>query len=137
MGNAAGRTAYAALLVVLMAVGSVIMWIGSPVFWVWLASQLADSSQPSFLLILLILVGIVGTMAVIGRALGALNRRHQEITGRIPSRRDQTVWMRSMRGERDVHRDHGVLATVMAVSVTIALTAMGIWFFFFAEGGGI
>lgn len=137
MGNALGRTAFAAALVVVMAVGSVIMWIGSPLFWVWLASQLADSSQPSFLLILLILGGIIGTMAVIGRLLGALNRIHQELTGRVPQNRDQTVWMRSMRGEREVSRDHGVLATVMAVSVTLALVAMGVWFFFLAEGGGI
>lgn len=137
MGNALGRTTLAAGLVVVMALGSVIMWIGSPLFWVWLASQLADSSQPSFLLILLILGGIIGTMAAIGKLLGALNRYHQELTGRIPERRDQTVWMRSMRGEREVSRDHGVLATVMAVSVTFALIAMGVWFFFFAEGGGI
>jgi hypothetical protein len=54
------------------------------------------------------------------------------MTGRMPPRRDQTVWMRSTRGERDVRRDHGVLGTVMAVSVSIALVAMGIWFLFFA-----
>ena len=37
----------ALLLVLLMAVGSVVMWIGVPLGLIYLAAQLADSSRPS------------------------------------------------------------------------------------------
>jgi hypothetical protein len=137
MVTSLGRGVLATLLVVLMAVGSVAMWIATPIFWLWLVSQFSESSSPSLGLYMLVLVGTIATIVVLGKLLGFLNRIHGTITGRMKPRRDQTVWMRSHRGERNVQRDHGVLGTVMAVSVSIALVAMGIWFFFFAEGGGI
>ncbi len=137
MASTVRRDTFAALLVLVMAVGSVAMWIGAPIFWLWLASQMADSSSPSLGPYMLVLVGTIATIVAIGKSLGYLNRVHGRLTGRMPKRREQTVWMRSMRGEREVRREHGVLGTVMAISVSIALTAMGIWFFFFAEGGGI
>ena len=133
----AARGTVAALLVLVMAVGSVLMWIGVPVFWLWLASRLADSSQPSLGLYLLVLVGIVASMAMVGKALGTANRIHMEITGNLPQKREQTIWLRSMRGEREVRRQTGVLGIVMAWSVSVALVLFGIWFFFFAEGCGI
>ena len=137
MGSALGRGAGAAVLVLLMAVGSVLMWIGAPVFWLWVASQIADSSQPSFGLYLLVLAGIIGSMAVIGKVLGWLNNTHRALTGNLPQRREQTVWLKSMRAERDAKREHGVLGIVMAWSVSVALLLFGLWFFFLAEGGGI
>jgi hypothetical protein len=42
-----------------------------------------------------------------------------------------------MRDERDLHRPRTVLDVVMVVSVLTAGSAFGIWFMFFAEGGGI
>ena len=132
MASTLGRGVASVLLVVLMAVGSVAMWIAAPIFWLWLVSQFSESTSPSGGAYLLVLAGTVATVVVLGKALGYLNRVHGALTGRMPPRRDQTVWMRSMRGERDARRDHGVLGTVMAVSVSIALVAMGIWFFFFA-----
>ena len=127
----------ATALVALMALGSVAMWLGVPVLWIWLASQLSRSSQASGAIILLIVVGIAGSMLVLARLLGRANHAHQRLTGRLPRRREQTVWMRSMRGEREVVREHGVLGTGMAISVGVALAVLGVWFFLFAEGGGI
>ena len=60
------------------------IWLVAPVFWLWLASQIASSSQPSLGIYLLVLVGIVASMIVIGKILGWLNRAHQTLTGRIP-----------------------------------------------------
>jgi hypothetical protein len=133
----AGRNAVAALLVLVMALGSVLMWIGVPVFWLWLASRIADSSQPSIGLYLLVLVGIVVSMAVLGKGLGAVNHMHMALTDSLPQKREQTIWLRSMRGEREVQRQTGVLGLVMAWSVSVALVCFGVWFFVFAEGGGI
>ena len=132
MASSVGRGVAASLLVVLMAVGSVAMWIASPIFWLWLVSQFSESTAPSLGAYLLVLLGMIASTVVLGKTLGYLNRVHGAMTGRMPARRDQTVWMRSHRGERTVQRDHGVLGTVMAVSVSVALVAMGIWFFFLA-----
>jgi len=128
----AGRGAVAALLVLVMAVGSILMWIGVPVFWLWLASRIADSSQPSIGLYLLVLVGIAASMAVIGKGLGTLNHMHMGVTGTLPDKREQTIWLRSMRAEREVKRQTGVLGLVMAWSVSVALLCFGVWFFLFA-----
>jgi hypothetical protein len=132
MASSLGRGIAATLLVVLMAIGSVAMWIAAPIFWLWLVSQFSESTSPSLGLYMVVLVGTIATVVVLGKTLGYLNRVHGAMTGRMPERRDQTVWMRSHRGERNVQRDHGVLGTVMAISVSIALVAMGIWFLFFA-----
>ena len=133
----AGRGAVATLLVLVMAVGSILMWLGVPVFWLWLASRLADSSQPSAGLYVMVLVGIGVSMAVIGKGLGTVNRMHMALTDSLPQQRDQTIWLRSMRAEREVKRHTGVLGIVMAWSVSVALLCFGVWFFLFAEGGGI
>ena len=135
--STAARGTVAALLVLVMAVGSILMWIGIPVFWLWLASRIADSSQPSIGLYLLVLVGIVVSMALVGKGLGTVNRIHMGITGTLPDRREQTIWLRSLRAEREVKRQTGVLGIVMAWSVSVALLCFGVWFFLFAEGGGI
>jgi hypothetical protein len=137
MGSTIGRGAGSALLVLLMAVGSVFMWIGVPILWLFLASRLYESSQPSFGVYFGVLVAIAMTMAVMGKLLGILNRWHMALTDQLPQKREQTIWLKSMRGDATAKRQHGVLATVMAVSVGIALVLFGAWFLLFAEGGGI
>jgi hypothetical protein len=48
----------AIVLVLLMAVGSVIMWIGVPLGLIYIASQLASSSNPTVGPYVLVLVGL-------------------------------------------------------------------------------
>ena len=121
----------AMLLVLLMAVGSVIMWIGVPLGLIYAASQLADSSKPSAGPYLLIILGLPIGMAVVGKFLGWLDRLHGRLTGRHEERH-RAAWLRSMRAERTSSRRGGVLDTVMIVSVVLALVAFGVWFFGFA-----
>jgi hypothetical protein len=137
MGSTIGRGAGSALLVLLMAVGSVIMWIGVPILWLYLASQLYESSTPSFGVYFGVLVAITVTMAIVGKLLGILNRWHMALTDQLPQKREQTIWLKSMRGDESARRQHGILGTIMAVSVGIALVLMAIWFLLFAKGGGI
>ena len=137
MPSALGRGAGSLLLVLLMGVGSIVMWIGVPVLWLYLASLLYKSTQPSFAVYFGVLVAIAASMALMGKLLGILNRWHMALTDRMPRRREQTIWLKSMRGDAAARREHGILATVMAVSVSIALLIFGAWFFLFAEGGGI
>lgn len=119
-------------LVLLMAVGSVVMWIGVPLGLIYAASQLADSSKPSAGPYLLIILGLPVGMAVVGKFLGWLDRLHGKLTGRHEERHRAT-WLRSMRAERTSTRRGGVLDTVMIVSVALALVAFAVWFFGFAD----
>ena len=121
----------AIMLVALMALGSVVMWIGVPLGLIYLASRLADTPNPSMGPYLLVLIGLPVGMAVIGKALGALNRAHIRVTGaEVDAYRPG--WTRSMRGERKVDRRGGVLDRVMIVSVALAGVAFAVWFFGFA-----
>src|SRR4051794_20866303 len=128
----AHRHAGGAVLVLLMAIGSIVMWLVLPVVWLWIGSQMTSSSQPSIGPYLLVLVGTIISMVVMGKLLGALNRAHLRVTGRMRDKREQATWMRSMRGERKSTHDRGVLDGVMMVSVGLALLVFGIWFFAFA-----
>jgi hypothetical protein len=122
----------AVLLVLMMAVGSVVLWIGIPVGWVWVASRTVKTSQPSLGPYLLVLVATPLTMWIWGKLLFRLNDLYSRLTGQSYEVRAQRPWHRSMRGERNVARPTTVLDVVMIVSVSLALAAFGIWFFFFA-----
>jgi hypothetical protein len=119
-------------LVLLMAVGSVVMWIGLPIALLYAASKLASTSRPTLGPILLVLLGLPLGMALVGRALGALDRAHGRLTRPDAGAPRRAPWLRSMRAERAAVRQGGVLDTVMIVSVAIALAAGAIWFFAFA-----
>jgi hypothetical protein len=121
----------ALMLVLLMALGSVVMWIGVPLGLIYLASRIADSARPSAGPYLLVLIGLPVGMAIVGKCLGTLDRLHGRLTGRHEERHRAT-WLRSMRAERASTRRGGVLDQVMIVSVGLALVAFVVWFFGFA-----
>jgi hypothetical protein len=126
------RSPAAIVLVLLMAVGSVIMWIGVPLGLIYLASRLAGSSNPGAGPYVLVLVGLPIGMAIVGKGLVALDRAHSRLTGRLDDTRRPAAWMRSMRAERGSTRRAGVLDRVMIASVGLAVVAFAIWFFAFA-----
>jgi hypothetical protein len=129
---ALGRRLLGALLIALMAVGSVLLWLGIPLGWLYLASRLVDSSQPSMGPYVLVLVGIPASMIVVGKVLSKLNRAYGQLTHTAPTGRTRNAWLRSMRGERDSGRQRTVLDVVMVWSVAVALLCFAIWFFVFA-----
>jgi hypothetical protein len=122
----------ALMLVLLMALGSVVMWIGVPLGLIYLAAHISGSSNPTVGPYLLILIGLPVGMAVIGKLLGWLDRLHSRLTGRVDERRRPAAWMRSLRAERVSTRRTGVLDRVMLVSVVLAVVAFAVWFFGFA-----
>jgi hypothetical protein len=123
----------ALFLVLLMAIGSIVMWIGVPLGLIWLASALTDSTQPSLGPYLLILVGLPIGMFAIGKVLGSLDRAHGRVTGRSDEGPQRAAWLQSMRDDRAAHRkERSVLDTVMIVSVLLAIVVGGIWFLAFA-----
>ncbi|MFL5849300.1 MAG: hypothetical protein ACJ76R_10230 [Solirubrobacteraceae bacterium] len=122
----------AVFLVLLMGIGSILMWLGVPLGLVYAASRLADTSAPTLGPYLLVFIGLPIGMAIMAKLLGYLDRVHQAYTRTGDDRPQQAPWLRSMRGERGSTRPRGVLDTVMIVSVGIAVVCFGIWFFGFA-----
>jgi hypothetical protein len=129
---AAGRRMLAALLILAMAIGSIVLWLGIPIGWLYVASRIAKSSQPSMGPYLLVLVGIPASMVVVGKLLSTLNRTYGAVTGAPPAARARRAWMRSLRGERDSARPRTILDVVMVWSVALALVCFAVWFFAFA-----
>lgn len=125
------------LLILVMAVGSVVLWLGVPIAWIYGASQLVSSSQPSMGPYVMVMVGIPVSMVLVGKALSKLNRVYGVVTHTTPEVRVVAPWRRSMRDGREAGHPRTVLDVVMVASVMLALLCMGVWFFFFAEGGGI
>ena len=121
-----------ALLIALMAVGSVLLWIGIPVGWLYLVSRLVDSSQPSMGPYVLVLVGIPATMIAMGKVLAILDRTYGRLTRSAPRSRVPLAWHRSLRGDREPARARSVLDVVMVASVALALVCFVLWFFLFA-----
>lgn len=134
-GTANGTTKLLAVgLIALMALGSVFLWLGIPLGWIYLASMMADTSQPTLGPYLVVIFGIPVSMVIVARLLGRLNRIYGEVTETTPRVRVQLPWLRSMRGEREppTTRTRTVLDVMMMISVSVALTCFLIWFFFFA-----
>jgi hypothetical protein len=127
-----GRRFLGALLIALMAIGSVLLWLGIPVGWLYIVSRLVKSSQPSMGPYVLLIVGIPASMIVVGKALSKLDRVYGDVMGTTSSVRVRSPWMKSMRGERDSGRQRTVLDVVMVWSVALALLCFGVWFFAFA-----
>jgi hypothetical protein len=120
------------LLIVGMALGSIAMWIGLPLALLYLASNIADSSQPSLGPYLLVLLGLPVGMFAIAKGLAVLDRAYARVTGRADDPY-QPAWMRSLRSERTPASSRTtVLDVVMVLSVGAALLVGAIWFFLFA-----
>jgi hypothetical protein len=126
-------TPVALFLILLMAAGSVFLWIGIPVGWLYLASRMVNTSQPTLGPYLLVIFGIPVTMVIVGKLLFKLDGVYQQVTGQRSEVQFRAAWLKSMRGERGGSgRRLTVLEMTMVISVSIAVTAFGIWFFLFA-----
>jgi hypothetical protein len=96
------------------------------------ASRTVNTSQPSLGPYLLVLFATPISMWICGKLLFKLNAVYSRVTGQTYEVRTQLPWHKSMRGERGSGRPTTVLDLVMIASVSLALTAFGVWFFFFA-----
>ena len=122
----------ALILIVVMVVGSLLMWIGAPLFWLWLGSQLQSGSTPTLGPYVLVLVGVVVSMIVLGKLLSVIDRAYGRVTHTDATMRVRLPWHRSMRGERGSGRQTRVVDIVMVASVSGALLLFGGWFFLLA-----
>jgi hypothetical protein len=110
------RTGYGAVLVVLiMVMGSLVMWLGAPLLWLWIGSQIEAHSSLGAAVGATFL-GAVLTIVLIAAVLAKLSNFY----------RANCV----ARGQGDP--GHVVLEMVLVISAGVALVAFLVWFFFLA-----
>ncbi|MDX6586746.1 MAG: hypothetical protein QOI31_1219 [Solirubrobacterales bacterium] len=120
-----GDRMVAAFLWILMAVGSFAMWVAVPAAWLWVAGKItSDQAQH----ITLSVIGVPLAIIIWARGLFWLNRLHMRVT--MPRLIRELEEAPDDEPPRPIR---GALEPLMVGSLAIAILAMAIWFFFFAE----
>jgi Sec-independent protein secretion pathway component TatC len=104
------------ILLLIMFVGSLVLWVGVPVAWLYVGSQVQAATNSVGTALAVMMSGVVVSIFVLVPFLGWLNRKHIEL--------------REARGLES----HGqtALEGVMVVSAGLALLGFAIWFLIFA-----
>jgi hypothetical protein len=110
----------AAFLLLLMAVGSVVLWLGLPVAGLWALSKLTDSGTTHFLLSLFL---IPAAMVLFAPALFWMNGLYLRVVGALPPE-DEDEYGR--------WRVRGPLELFLYAGMILALVALIAWLLFFA-----
>ena len=111
------RTGAGAVLVVLiMFVGSLVLWVGTPLLWLWVGSQIQGQTESLGAAIGAMFIGVVVTIAALSSVLVWLSNVYRA--------------NRRARGMDDP--GHLVLEGVLVVSAGITLVGFVVWFFLFA-----
>ncbi len=120
--------AAAAFLLLLMGVGSLLLWVGVPAAWLWVAGKVTETQAQHFMLAVL---GVPVAIIALARFLFWLNRLYMRVTiGAAAVERDPE-------DEEDAPRwVRGPLEPLLVGSLLLALIVMAFWFFVLAESPG-
>jgi hypothetical protein len=120
----------AALLLALMAVGSLVLWIGVPAGCLYAAGQWTETTAQHFLLALPM---TLAAMVLFGWLLFWINGIYMRVTNviRADSAADKAEEDEDEEERRRAYR--GPLELFLVVSLVIAIVALVVWFFVFAE----
>jgi hypothetical protein len=110
----------ASLLVVIMFVGSLVLWVGVPVGWLWVGSQLVPSSGLATA-VGAMMIGMLLTVAGLVTFLAWVNRKHIELQEARGYYGGQTT----------------ALELVLVASAVIAVFGFAVWFFGFSGSSPI
>ena len=117
----------AAFLLVLLAVGTLVLWIGIPVLCLWGASKVTSSIGGHFLVALPTTLTAMGAFAWF---LYWLDRLYLRVTGAFdPAAYDEE----DTDDEDEPHIIRGPLEPMLIVSLVIGGIALVVWFLVFAE----
>jgi hypothetical protein len=111
----------ALLLVLMMSVGSLVLWIGVPLVWLYLGSQVQGATGSLAAALGVMAAGVVVSILVLMSLLGWMSRRHAEL--------------RQARGLEN--GGHVALEGIMVVSAAVALIAFAAWFLLFSGSSPI
>ena len=108
-------------VLLVMGVGSLVLWIGIPIGGLWALSQVTDSSTQHFVLAV---VAIPAAMALFAPALFWLNGLYLRLIGALPAEEDHEDRRRGLGGP---------LVPFLYASIAIALVVLLAWIFFLGE----
>src|SRR5438445_13816076 len=95
----------AILIVLIMFIGSLVLWIGTPLLWLWVGSQIEGATSSLGTALGLSFIGVVATIALLAALLAKLSDVYQA--------------NRRARGLEDT--GHYVLEAVLVVSAGVTL----------------
>jgi polyferredoxin len=111
------RTGAGALLVVLiMFIGSLVLWVGTPLLWLWIGSQIQGATSSLGAALGSMFCGVIATITLLGSLLGKLSN----------------VYRANCRSRGLDDPGHFVLESVLIVSAGVTLAGFAVWFLFFA-----
>ena len=105
----------AALLVLIMFVGSLVLWVGVPAGWLWIGSQLQASNSMATA-VGSMMIGMLLTIAAVVAGLAWLSRKHAELQEARGVPESETT----------------ALELVLVVSAVVAVVGFFVWFFGFS-----
>jgi hypothetical protein len=132
---AAPRRLLGTAILALMLVGGIFMWAGNPYLWIRFTASRADSQNLTMGQAAFILVAIAITGFVMVKVLAVLSGLYAKVMGGSDDVTVRMPWNQSMRDGRTTGRTTSALDVVMVASVSVALVAAAVWFFFFATYG--
>ncbi len=106
----------AALVVLIMFIGSLVLWIGTPLLWLWVGSQIQGATSSLGAALGAMFVGVIATIAVLASVLAKLSN----------------VYRANCRSRGLDDPGHFVLEGVLVVSAGFTIVAFIVWFFLFA-----
>jgi hypothetical protein len=106
----------ATLVLMIMIIGSLVLWIGTPLLWLWVGSQVQGATSSLGTALGVSFIGVIATIALLAALLAKLSDVYQA--------------NRRSRGLADTGQY--VLEAVLVVSAGLTLAAFVIWFLFFA-----
>ena len=106
----------ATLVLMIMIIGSLVLWIGTPLLWLWVGSQVQGATSSLGTALGVSFIGVLAAIALLAALLAKLSDVYQA--------------NRRSRGLADTGQY--VLEAVLVVSAGLTLAAFVIWFLFFA-----
>jgi hypothetical protein len=106
----------ATLVLMIMIIGSLVLWIGTPLLWLWVGSQVQGATSSLGTALGVSFIGVIATIGLLAALLAKLSDVYQA--------------NRRSRGLADTGQY--VLEAVLVVSAGLTLAAFVIWFLFFA-----
>jgi len=106
----------AVLVVLIMFIGSLVLWVGTPLLWLWVGSQIQGATESLGAALGAMFIGVILTITLLASVLAKLSEVYRANC--------------LARGMNDP--GHVVLEAVLVVSAGLTLVIFVFWFFFLA-----
>ena len=126
----------AAALLAAMSALTLNLVTGSPLLAIWVGARVQGSGPPTMGAFFTFVCSFAVTSYVLVRAIAAVSRSYDALTGRRPTVRAHVPWLRSLRGERPAEMGSkaglSALDVILVLVVLAAVVAFELWFFFYS-----